>query len=44
MKLEVAATCAVVFGSLYTVFRKYQCVVALEGTDKQFNQPMYELV
>lgn len=40
MKLELAASCAVVFGSLYTIFRKYQFVVDLEGTEKQFNQPM----
>lgn len=40
MKIELAASCAVLFGSLYTIFRKYQCVVDLKGTDQQFNQPM----
>ena len=41
MKIEVAGCCAIIFGSLYTLLRKYQCIATLDDPSKQFNQPMY---
>ena len=40
MRIEIAAVCAIVFGSVYTLLRKYQCVATLEDPSKQFNQPL----
>lgn len=40
MKLQAAALSAVIFGSLYTLMRKYQSVATLEDSEKQFNQPL----
>lgn len=41
MGLLKTATFAVIFGSLYTIFRKYQSAVDLPRHNIQFNQPMY---
>jgi hypothetical protein len=40
MALLKTAVLAVTFGSLYTIFRKYQSVVDLKDEQTQFNQPM----
>lgn len=42
MKLSVALVLAIVFGSIYTIFRKYQNVAELDSPEKQFNQPLYQ--
>ena len=44
MKIQYAALCAIVFGSSYTLLRKYQSIAILDEPDKQFNQPLYTLV
>lgn len=41
MGLLKTATLAVLFGSLYTLFRKYQSVIEITPGSEQFNQPMY---
>jgi hypothetical protein len=40
MGLLKTASLTVLFGSLYTIFRKYQSVVDLSESESQFNQPM----
>lgn len=32
---------AIFFGSIYTIFRKYQSCAQLSDPDKTFNQPLY---
>lgn len=41
MSLLKTASLAVLFGSLYTIFRKYQSVVDIPNQESQFNHPMY---
>ena len=41
MKLLKTALLAILFGSLYTIFRKYQSAVDLKEQGKPFNQPLY---
>jgi len=43
MGLLKTALLAVMFGSLYTIFRKYQSIVDISPSNTQFNQPMYNL-
>ena len=33
---------AIIFGSIYTIFRKYQSCAQLSDPDKIFNQPLYK--
>lgn len=40
MNLLKTALLAVFFGSLYTIFRKYQSIVELSPQDERFNQPL----
>ena len=40
MRLKIAGAFAVIFGSLYTIFRKYQNVAILDDSSRQFNQPL----
>lgn len=41
MGLLKTALLAIMFGSLYTIFRKYQSIVNISPPNTQFNQPMY---
>jgi hypothetical protein len=43
MGLLKTASLAILFGSLYTIFRKYQTIVDLPQENTQFNQPMYQV-
>ena len=41
MNIRVASICAILLGSLYTIFRKYQGVAELsDNSSSKFNQPM----
>jgi hypothetical protein len=40
-KLLHLSLCAIFFGSIYTIFRKYQSCAQLSDPDKTFNQPLY---
>ena len=40
MRLAIAIILTVIFGSCYTLFRKYQNVAQLKEEDQQFNQPL----
>lgn len=40
-KLLQLSLCAIFFGSIYTIFRKYQSCAQLSDPDKTFNQPLY---
>ncbi len=42
-KLLHLSLCAIFFGSIYTIFRKYQSCAQLSDPDKTFNQPLYLL-
>lgn len=39
-KLIKLSICAIIFGSIYTVFRKYQSCAQLSDPEKTFNQPL----
>ena len=40
-KLLKISLYAIFFGSIYTIFRKYQSCAQLSNVDKTFNQPLY---
>lgn len=40
-KLMILSISAIIFGSIYTIFRKYQSCAQLSDPDKTFNQPLY---